>query len=64
MVYFSINFWRIAQFPSKATSQEKKCKLVCHQWEERKDCSYFPEPNIPPVCTKVKVCVQWEEVCE
>lgn len=62
---FFLTSQNLPKLPSLFAADGKKCKTICRKWEERQDCRYFPDnPNIPPVCTKVKVCVQWEEVCE
>ncbi|MCS7149321.1 MAG: hypothetical protein N2Z40_00335 [Caldimicrobium sp.] len=48
---------------SLAQKKEVVCEDVCVRYEEKQDCRYFSDPRIPPVCTKVKVCVQWEKRC-
>lgn len=46
-----------------AQKKEIVCEDVCIRYEVKQDCRYFSDPRIPPVCTKVKVCVQWERRC-
>lgn len=63
MIFLITPIYHDSSAAEKERKKEVVCQQTCTRYEEKRDCRYFDDPRIPPVCTTIKVCVEWKEVC-